>query len=333
MAASLYKPLDIGGVRIPGNLFAAPLAGYTDRAFRTVCVENGADLCYTEMVSCEALVRGSEKTGELLMQADAEKIYAVQVFSGTADSAGRAVAMVAEHKPLLIDLNCGCPVPKIIKSGAGSDLMRNPQKVYDIVRAMKDNTDIPVTVKIRTGWDALSLNYLEVAGAAVKAGASAVTMHARTKKQAYGGVADWSHLKILKQELGDMPVLGSGDLFSAESVAAMMDETGIDGVMLARGVIGNPFLFREAKHFLTTGEHIAPPTPLEKMQTAFRQLELAVHYKDERTAVNEMKKQLCAYTKGLPGSSEARNRMVHSEDFATYKEIFREYLESFSSEA
>lgn len=328
-AHSLYRPLQIENLKLEGNLFAAPLAGYTDRAFRTVCIENGADLCYTEMVSCEALVRGNEKTEELLKQADAEKIYAVQIFSGTAAAAGEAVKMVAERKPVLIDLNCGCPVPKIIKSGAGSDLMRNPDRVYDIVRAMKDNTDIPITVKIRTGWDAQSLNYLDVAEKAVKAGAAVVTMHARTKKQAYGGTADWSHLSRLKKELGDLPVLGSGDLFTAENIRDMLEETGIDGVMLARGVIGNPFLFREAKHLLTTSEIMPPPTPLEKMQTAFRQLELAVHYKDERTAVNEMKKQLCAYTKGLPGSSEARNRMVHSESFETYKKIFSEYLGSF----
>ncbi|MDC7234851.1 MAG: tRNA dihydrouridine synthase DusB [Spirochaetales bacterium] len=328
-ARSLYKPLQFDDLTLEGNIFAAPLAGYTDRAFRTVCIENGADLCYTEMVSCEALVRGSGKTEELLKKADAEHIYAVQIFSGTVDAAGEAVRMVEQNKPVLIDLNCGCPVPKIIKSGAGSDLMRDPGRLYDIVRAMKDNTDIPVTVKIRTGWDAQSINFMDVAEKAVKAGAAAITMHARTRKQAYGGTADWSHLKTLKQELGDYPVLGSGDLFTAENVRDMLQETGIDGVMLARGVIGNPFLFRETKHLLTTGKTLPPPSPREKMETAFRQLELAVHYKDERTAVNEMKKQLCAYTKGLPGSSEARNRMVHSENFETYKEIFKEYLESF----
>ncbi len=325
----LYKALNLGTARTGGNLFAAPLAGYTDRAFRTVCVENGADLCYTEMVSCEALTRGNEKTDELLRQAEAEKVYAVQLFSGTPEAAASAVPLAAAHKPLLIDLNCGCPVPKIIKSGAGSDLMRNPDRVAAIVRAMKDNTDIPVTVKIRTGWDAQSHNYLTVAEKAVEAGACAVTMHARTRSQGYGGSADWSHLKILKEALGDIPVLGSGDLFSARAVKDVLEQTGIDGVMLARGIIGNPFLFREARHYLLTGEELPPPSPRERLETAFRQLELAVRYKDERTAVNEMKKQLCAYTKGLPGSSEARNRMVHSESFADYKAIFREYLESF----
>ncbi len=329
---SLYHPLKIGPVETRGNLFAAPLAGYTDRAFRTVCIENGADLCYTEMVSCEALSRGSGRTEELLMQADAESEYAVQIFSGNAKAAGEAVALVMKsHTPLLIDLNCGCPVPKIIKSGAGSDLMRHPDRIGEIVRAMKDNTDVPVTVKIRTGWDALSINYLKAAEQGVKAGAALVAMHARTRSQGYGGEADWSHLKALKKALGDLPVLGSGDLFTAESVKAMLEETGIDGVMLARGVIGNPFLFREAKHYLTTGELMAGPTPLEKLETAFRQLQLAVDYKDETVAVKEMKKQLCAYTKGLPGSSEIRNRMVHSENFETYKQIFREYLESFTS--
>ncbi|QEN06657.1 tRNA dihydrouridine synthase DusB [Oceanispirochaeta crateris] len=326
---SLYRPLRINEkLEVEGNIFAAPLAGYTDRAFRTVSTELGADLCYTEMVSCEALVRGSGKTEELLQKAEGERNYAVQIFSGTAEAAGEAVRMISGLKPLLIDLNCGCPVPKIIKSGAGSDLMRHPKKIGDIVRAMKDNTDIPVTVKIRTGWDALSLNYIDAAEQAVKAGASVVTMHARTRSQAYGGSADWNHLKRLKQELGGIPVLGSGDLFKDQDVADMLLQTGIDGVMLARGVIGNPFLFRETRHFLQTGEHLPGPTPLEKMEMAFKQLSLAVHYKDERTAVNEMKKQLCAYTKGLPGSSEIRNKMVHSENFTTYKKIFKEYLES-----
>jgi len=325
----LHKPLRIGSAVTEGNIFAAPLAGYTDRAFRTVCTEMGADLCYTEMVSCEALVRGSDKTADLLQKAEGEKVYAVQIFTGTADTAAETVKMVSSLKPLLIDLNCGCPVPKIIKSGAGSDLMRHPDRIAEIVRAMKDNTDLPVTVKIRTGWDALSLNYLEAAEKAVKAGASLVTMHARTRKQGYGGTADWSHLKKLKESLGSVPVLGSGDLFSPESVRDMLEQTGIDGVMLARGAIGNPFLFRETIHFLKTGELLPPPTPLEKMETALRQLTLAVHYKDERTAVNEMKKQLCAYTKGLPGSHDIRNKMVHSENFETYKRIFREYLESF----
>jgi len=330
MTPSLYKPLRIGDTIIKGNIFAAPLAGYTDRAFRTVCTEFGADLCYTEMVSCEALVRGSGKTDELLKKAEAEKIYAVQIFTGTPLSAAETVRKISVHKPVLIDLNCGCPVPKIIKSGAGSDLMRHPDRIGEIVRAMKDNTEIPVTVKIRTGWDALSLNYLKAAEEAVKAGASLVTMHARTRKQGYGGTADWSHLKRLKEFLGSIPVLGSGDLFSPESVRDILKQTGIDGVMLARGAIGNPFLFRETRHFLETGEILPPPTPLEKMETALKQLTFAVHYKDERTAVNEMKKQLCAYTKGLPGSHEIRDKMVHSENFDTYKKIFQEYLESFS---
>ncbi|OQY32826.1 MAG: tRNA dihydrouridine synthase DusB [Spirochaetaceae bacterium 4572_59] len=323
---SLYRPLKIGNAVVKGNIFLAPLAGYTDRAFRSVCTLMGADLAYTEMVSCEALIRNSEKTEGLLAKADAEEYYAVQVFSGNAQTAGEAVKKVNKHKPLIIDLNCGCPVPKIIKSGAGSALMQNPEKVAEIIRAMKDNTDIPVTVKIRTGWDANSLNYLEVAEKAVEAGAALVCMHCRTRSQAYGGTADWSHLKKLKEALGDLPVLGSGDMFSAKAVKQVMEESGIDGVMLARGAIGNPFLFREIRHYLQTGGLLPPPSPAEKMDIAFQQLKLSVKYKDEKTAVNEMKKQMCAYTKGLPGSSEIRNKMVHSDSFQTYEAIFEEYM-------
>lgn len=323
---SLYHPLTIGTARTGGNIFLAPLAGYTDRAFRSVCAAMGADLTYTEMVSCEALVRGSGKTEALLERAEGEERYAVQIFAGEAGAAGEAVKQVRERRPLLIDLNCGCPVPKIIKSGAGSALMRTPAKVGEIVRAMKDNTDIPVTVKIRTGWDVPSLNYLEVAEEAVRAGAALVCMHARTRSQGYSGTADWSHLKRLKEALGDLPVLGSGDMFSAEAVERVLRETGIDGVMLARGAIGNPFLFREIRAFLTEGTLPAPPSPTERMETAFDQLKLAVRYKDEGTAVKEMKKQMCAYTKGMPGSSEIRNKLVQADSFSSYQEIFRDYL-------
>jgi len=330
--SSLYHPLKIGTAEVPGNIFLAPLAGYTDRAFRSVCVDMGADLTYTEMVSCEALVRGSEKTGDLLEQADNEERYAVQLFSGNAATAAEAVRMVHPRRPVLIDLNCGCPVPKIIKSGAGSALMKSPDTIADIVRAMKDNTDIPVTVKIRTGWDAHSLNYMEAAEKAVRAGAALVTMHARTRSQGYGGTAAWEHLKHLKEELGEIPVLGSGDLFKPDDIRRMLEETGIDGVMLARGAIGNPFLFRETRTYLQTGTLLPPPAPEEKMEVAFRQLKLAVGYKDERTAVNEMKKQMCAYTKGLPGSSEIRNRMVHSESYDDYERIFRDYMEHLARE-
>ncbi len=324
--SSLHHPIKIESVSVPGNIFMAPLAGYTDRAFRSVCFEMGADLTYTEMVSCEALVRNSEKTEGLLEKADSEEYYAVQVFAGSPETAGAAVRKVNPYKPLVIDLNCGCPVPKIIKSGAGSALMRDTDNLAAIVRAMKDNTDIPVTVKIRTGWDANTLNFLEAAEKAVRAGAAMVCMHARTRSQGYGGTADWNHLKKLKDAMGDLPVLGSGDMFSPEAVKQVLEETGIDGVMLARGVIGNPFLFREIKHYLQTGEILPPPTPAEKMNTAFRQLKLAVGYKNETTAVNEMKKQMCAYTKGLPGSSEIRNKMVHSDSFDSYQKVFREYM-------
>ena len=172
------------------------------------------------------------------------------------------------------------------------------------------------------------MNYLEVAEKAVKAGARLVCMHARTRSQAYGGTAAWEHLKTLKENLGNIPVLGSGDLFTPQAVEKMLKETGIDGVMIARGAIGNPFIFREIHALLETGEIQPPPTPYEKMDTAFHQLALAVNYKNETIAVKEMKKQMCAYTKGLPGSSEIRNRLVQSDSYEEYKGIFNDYIET-----
>jgi tRNA-dihydrouridine synthase B len=210
---SLFRPVTIGSLVIPGNLFLAPLAGFTDRSFRSTAVKWGADLTYTEMISCEAVSRDNLKTLKMMESDDIEKIFAIQVFSGNTEAAEASLQKVLSYKPSLIDLNCGCPVPKIIKSGAGSALMQNPDKVHSIVKVLSSQKNVPVTVKIRTGWDTHSLNYLDVAYAAVEGGAQAVAIHGRTRSQGYSGKADWGPLKILKEKL-TVPVLGSGDLFT-----------------------------------------------------------------------------------------------------------------------
>ena len=232
---NLYHPVKIGNVELSGNLFLAPIAGYSDRAFRTLCTECGASLCTTEMVSAEALTRGSEKTEDLMLRSPAEKYYAVQIFGGNADVMARAVPLVLEKTGCdIIDINGGCPVPKIIKSGAGSMLTKEPERLYSIVKAVKEASllytkehglkNVPVTVKIRSGWDSEHITWKECAQAALDAGADAITMHARTKAQGYAGHSDWKALAALVDFIaGRIPVFGSGDANTPETAKQMLE--------------------------------------------------------------------------------------------------------------
>jgi tRNA-dihydrouridine synthase B len=243
---NLHHPVRVGDVEIPGNIFLAPVAGYSDAAYRSVCVEEGADFCYTEMVSSEALVRDHPKTQTLLERAPNEGSYAIQLFGSQPAVLARAAGMVVAWKPLLVDLNCGCPVPKVVKTGAGSALLREPARLEAVCQAMSralEGTGIPLTVKIRLGWDEANINWRDSSRAAVSGGAAAVTLHARTRAQGYSGKADWSALAELVAYLG-LPVFGSGDVFSGADARRMIVETGVAGVMIARGAMGNPFVFQ-----------------------------------------------------------------------------------------
>jgi len=323
-----YHPVAIGDLLIPGNLFLAPVAGYSDRAFRSVCIKGGASLCYTEMVSSEALYRGSEKTHRLLLRADNEKFFAVQLFGGDPHSMEQAALIVSEnYKPSLIDINAGCPVPKIIKSGAGSALTKDPELLYKITNSVvKACPGIPVTVKIRSGWDAQNLTWREAALAAYEAGAKAVTLHARTRAQGYEGKADWSILADLVLLLKNkIPVFGSGDVFSPEDARAMFETTNCDAVMFARGAMGNPFIFRQTMELLTTGS-CSPADPSERIRAGMEELALLIEDTDEPAACREMRKRFCSYSKGLEGGSSLRNAIVKAGKEADYKEIFSDFL-------
>ncbi len=313
-------------VTIPGNIFLAPMAGFTDRSFRHICTENGADLCFTEMVSCEALVRDNGRTLSLAKRADNEKAYAVQIFTSTPESASKAVSFISGFSPLFIDINCGCPVPKIIKSGSGSALMKSPEKIGEIVKAVRGETDIPVTVKIRSGWDTSSINYLETAEIAEKAGASMISLHPRTRSQGYSGKADWEKIKSLKKN-SSVPITGSGDLFSPEDGIRMLEETYCDGIMIARGAVGRPEVFRQLKS-LAAEDLYREDTPGEKLITAMRHFDLSLKYNGEKLTCSEMKKHLCSYTRGLEGSAAVRNRIVHCRSIAEYRDVLGEFLSS-----
>jgi tRNA-dihydrouridine synthase B len=325
MAPSLYRPVGIGKLTLPGNLFLAPLAGFTDRAFRGIAVEWGADLTYTEMISCEALFRDNAKTLPMMERDPRETRFAIQVFTGTGEAAEKSVEKILSRNPSLIDLNCGCPVPKIIKSGAGSALMKTPEKIAALVKILKEGHDVPVTVKIRTGWDHNSLNYRETAEAAVDAGAAAITIHGRTRSQGYGGKADWQPLRELAEIL-PVPVFGSGDLFTPEDARRMLEETGCAGVMFARGAIGNPFIFKQTKHLLETGMEMESIEMKEKLSTALTQYARSLSYLNEFRASKEIRKHLCAYTKGIPNSSSLRNDLVHAESREEMERLITDFL-------
>jgi tRNA-dihydrouridine synthase B len=322
---NLHKPVRIGKLILPGNLFLAPLAGFTDKAFRSTAIQWGADLTYTEMISCEAVFRDNKKTLNMMERDEREKFFAIQLFSGNVETAEQSIEKVLPYKPSLIDLNCGCPVPKIIKSGAGSALMQNPDKIAALVSALKQGHDVPVTVKIRTGWDCHTLNYREVAEKAVEAGAAAIAIHGRTRSQGYSGTADWQPLKELTETL-PVPVIGSGDLFTPADARRMLEETGCAGIMFARGAIGNPFIFRQTAHLLRTGEEMPPLTPSERLMAALAQYQHSLTYLDELKASKEIRKHLCAYSKGIPGSSALRNELVHAEKASDFEKLILDFL-------
>ncbi|MGM0431501.1 MAG: tRNA dihydrouridine synthase DusB [Spirochaetota bacterium] len=319
----LYEhPITIGSVRVPGNLFLAPLAGYTDRAFREVCLREGASLTCSEMISAEAIARGNAKTFDLAARAPSERQFAIQLFMPDAETAKRAVSTVKTFAPTIIDINCGCPVPKIVNNGAGSALMRNPLEIRRIVQTLVNALSIPVTVKIRLGWDMQSKNFLEVADAAADGGASLITMHARTKTQGYSGSADWNALEQLKSHI-HIPVAGSGDLFTPEDALRMLRETGVDALMFARGALGNPFIFSQTKQLLNDGELAAEPTREERFSRALEQLELAIAEKGEQRACKEMRKHVCAYSKGLSNSNTLRAAIVKASSLGDYQRLLK----------
>lgn len=322
---NLASPIVLPSAVIPGNVLLAPMAGYTDAAFRSICVECGASLCFTEMVSAEALARGSRKTEALLRRAPNERLIGFQIFAGSPLAAAAAVRILAPLDPTVIDLNCGCSVPKVLKTGCGASLLQKPALLRDIVGAMSRETAVPITVKLRSGWDEESRNFPETAEAALKGGARLVTLHPRTRTQGFGGKARWEDIGVLASSL-PVPVLGSGDLFHAEDARRMLETTGCAGVMLARGAVGNPFLFRETIGLLADGRTTAPPDAAVRLETAYRHLSLMASYAGERLACREMRKHCVAYTKGLPGSADLRRAVVHADTMEGYRAVFSSYL-------
>lgn len=307
--------LKIGNVGLSGPFLLAPLAGITDGPFRRLCSEAGASLVYSEMVSAKGLWYKDKNTGGLLEILPGEGPVAYQLFGHEPEIMAFAARELDKRDNVIFDINMGCPVPKIVKNGEGSALMKNPDLAHDVVAAAVKNTSKPVTVKIRAGWDSDSINAVEVAHAVSAAGASAIAVHGRTREQYYSGKADWSVIAAVKRAV-DIPVIGNGDVTDGASALRMMEETGCDFVMVARGALGNPWIFAEL-NAAWRGEPLPPPpTKEDKKHMMLRHFNDVLDLKGEYVAVREMRKHVGWYLKGVPGAAAFRGKInqINSEE-------------------
>ena len=297
----------------------APLAGVTDAAFRIICEENGADKTFTEMVSVNALIHDNKTTEEIMFKSDLEKNCNIQIFGSEKDLVERVVKEKINPREDFkeISFNMGCPAPKIFKNGQGAALLKDSKKVYDLAKTLVDSTDKVVNVKYRLGVDDKSINYIEVGKALEDAGVDYVILHARTRDQQYSGKASWDDIRKLKEALS-IPVIANGDVFSVKDYKEIMEITGADGVMLARGAMGNPFIFKQIKDFLA-GKEVKDPSYDDILRTIKRQYDLSLDYKEERLVINQMRKHVGWYIKGLPQAATFRDRV---NKLKTSREIF-----------
>lgn len=300
--------LEIGGVVLENGLVLAPMAGVTDLSYRKLCKEQGCGLVVTEMVSAKAILYKNRNTQELLRIRDEERPAAVQLFGSDAGIMGEIAQVVSEGNCDLIDVNMGCPVPKIVNNGEGSALLKEPKKVEAILTAMVKRSKKPVTVKIRKGFNDASVNAVEIAKIAEGCGVAAVAVHGRTREQFYSGKADWEIIRQVKEAV-KIPVIGNGDVTGAKEAKAMLDWTGCDGVMIGRGAKGNPWIFSQILHYLETGEVLPGPSVLEIKEMILRHGRLLSEDKGEFTAMREMRKHMAWYTAGLPHSAALRNEI------------------------
>ncbi|MBQ8590506.1 MAG: tRNA dihydrouridine synthase DusB [Firmicutes bacterium] len=303
----MNQKLPLGTVTLDNPFLLAPLAGVTDSAFRSICKEQGAALVYSEMVSAKGLYYNDKNTEYLLALREEELPAAYQIFGSEPEMIAFAADKLKGRKNCIIDINMGCPVPKVVKNGEGSALLKHPELAQELVRAAVKAAGKPVTIKMRIGWDDESIVAVEFAKAMEEAGASAVAVHGRTREQFYTGVADWSQIRAVKEAL-TIPVIGNGDVFCGEDAIRMMKETGCDFVMIARGAMGNPWIFREATA-LWKGEVPVPVSREERRKTATEHFNRLLADKGEYASVREMRKHVGWYTKGMPGSGRLRGQV------------------------
>ena len=321
----------IGNVEIENKVVLAPMAGVCNSAFRRIIKEMGAGLLYAEMVSDKALVYNNEKTKDMLYMTESERPISQQIFGSDKKSFVEAAKIIEKSMhPDIIDINMGCPVPKVaVKSQAGSALLKDPDKIYDIVKAVKEVVSVPVTVKIRSGWDKNSINAVLVAKTCEKAGASAIAVHPRTRSQGYSGKADWNIIKEVKDAV-NIPVIGNGDILSAKDAKQMIDETGCDAVMIGRGTLGNPYLIKQVVRYLEDGVLLKEQSPKERMETCLKHFNYLLEVKPEKVAILEMRTHAAWYLKGLPSGVKIKKILYELKTKEEFINTITEYMEKLS---
>ncbi len=316
----------IGNVEIKNKTVLAPMAGISNPAYMKIVEEMGCGYAITELISAEAIVRNNKKTLEMLSGYEEFKMpVALQLFGGNADTLAKAAKVVEEKGFKIIDINMGCPVPKVaLRSEAGSSLLKNPEKIREIVTKVVNSVSIPVTVKIRSGWDHEHINAMEVAKICEEAGAKCIAIHARTRSQGYSGKADWNIIKQVKEAVS-IPVIGNGDIVDIYSAKKMLDETKCDLIMIGRASLGNPWLIKEINAYLEDGTIIDKPSNIDRIDMSLKHLNLLRQYRTEKTAVLEIRNHIAWYLRGVPGGKEIKNKIFKLTDFNDIIEVLKKY--------
>jgi nifR3 family TIM-barrel protein len=324
--------LQIGDVVAKNRVVLAPMAGVCNPAFRLIAKEFGAGLVCAEMVSDKGILHGNKRTMEMLFVDDREKPLSLQIFGGDKESLVSAARYVDEHSNAdIIDINMGCPVPKVTNCDAGAKWLLDPNKIEEMVSAVVEVVKKPVTVKMRIGWDEEHIYAVRNAQAVQRAGGSAVSVHGRTRQQQYTGKANWDIIKEVKESVS-IPVIGNGDVFTPEDAKRLLDHTGCDGVMIGRGALGNPWMLYRTVQYLTTGELLSDPTPQEKIDIAILHMDRLIDLKGEHVAVKEMRKHLAWYLKGLPGTARVKDRVMEEASRDKMVHILGEYILSLEED-
>ena len=318
----------IGNIEIKNQVVMAPMAGISNSAYRTIIKQMGAGLVYAEMVSDKAISYGNEKTIDMLYMKDEERPIAQQIFGSDKTSFVEAAKFIEKTMhPDIIDINMGCPVPKVaLKNQAGSALLKSPEKVFEIVKAIKEAVSIPVTVKIRSGWDNSSINAVKIAQICEKAGADAIAIHPRTRAQGYNGKADWNIIKEVKESV-NIPVIGNGDIKTCFDAKRMLDETGCDAVMIGRGLLGNPWLVKDTINYLKDGTLPTEVSKDEKIDMIKKHYKYSIESKPEKIALLEMRMFIAWYLKGINGSNEVKKNIFKAKDFSEIENILDKFRE------
>ncbi len=325
MGQTTVKPLTIGSVTLPNNLILAPMAGVTDLPFRLLCKEQGAGLLCMEMVSAKAIMYKNRNTQALLTIDPKESPVSLQLFGSEPDVIAEVAKQIEERPFDILDINMGCPVPKIVNNGEGSALMKNPLLAGKIIEKTVHAIKKPVTVKIRKGFDENHVNAVEMAKVAQESGAAAVAVHGRTREQFYSGKADWEIIRTVKESV-HIPVIGNGDLLCAEDVIAMQEQTGCDGFMIGRGAQGNPWIFKQVLHFFETGQPLAKPSIDEVVAMILRHAQMMEAYKGEYIGIREIRKHAAWYTAGYPNSARLRELINGVESYSALEELLTRWV-------